>query len=408
MSLSNPVVCNLRAENEELKQQIKELKNENKTLKQQNSTIRDLKVENADLKQQKRELINENKILQKNIEVLFKQSGFSKNKRKRDLQLENETFHFRIQDLEFWNGILRDLKSSNTKEIQQQKEVIQEMQDEIRELQSDKAGLVIKVGDMEKDNQSLKKENDVMIKRMCELKKDFEKEKDDMQQQIQAVKNELHQANTAFKELQESEERKRIMNEENKTTNSAQLRQTLELQCFAHEIDILRQHNELLEQDLQELSKRSDDCQKELKPHDEGVKGESRMFKATEKDSEHYLNVISREKELLCHECEALKRELEQVKKNLCDVQEAMKAKDMALQTQAQTPKVSQEEHNSVINNYDVQVNALLQQNKALENKVSGLTKKVWNGREAMRQMTKNFQEQSQLLENLRGEFEEF
>ncbi|CAI5690022.1 unnamed protein product [Oreochromis niloticus] len=408
MSLSNPVVCNLRAENEKLKQQIKELKNENKTLKQQNSTIRDLKVENADLKQQKRELINENKILQKNIEVLFKLSGFSKNKRKRDLQLENETIHIRIQELEHLNKDLQDSQSSNTKEIQQQNEVMQEMFDDIRELQSKKAGYVIKVKGMEKDNQSLRKENDVMIKRMCEMKRDFEKEKDDMQQQIQAVKNELHQANTAFKELQESEERKRIMNEENKTTNSAQLRQTLELQCFAHEIDILRQHNELLEQDLQELSKRSGDCQKELKPHDEGVKGESRMFKATEKDSEHYFNVISREKELLCHECEALKRELEEVKKNLCDVQEAMKAKDMALQTQAQTPKVSQEEHNSVINNYDVQVNALLQQNKALENKVSDLTKKVWNGREAMRQMKKNFQEQRQLLENLRGEFEEF
>ncbi|XP_019205856.1 daple-like protein [Oreochromis niloticus] len=408
MSLSNPVVCNLRAENEKLKQQIKELKNENKTLKQQNSTIRDLKVENADLKQQKRELINENKILQKNIEVLFKLSGFSKNKRKRDLQLENETIHIRIQELEHLNKDLQDSQTSNTKEIQQQNEVMQEMFDDIRELQSKKAGYVIKVKGMEKDNQSLRKENDVMIKRMCEMKRDFEKEKDDMQQQIQAVKNELHQAKTAFKELQESEERKRIMNEENKTTNSAQLRQTLELQCFAHEIDILRQHNELLEQDLQELSKRSGDCQKELKPHDEGVKGESRMFKATEKDSEHYLNVISREKELLCHECEALKRELEEVKKNLCDVQEAMKAKDMALQTQAQTPKVSQEEHNSVINNYDVQVNALLQQNKALENKVSDLTKKVWNGREAMRQMKKNFQEQRQLLENLRGEFEEF
>lgn len=407
MSLSNPVVCNMRAENEKLKQQIKELKNENKTLKQQNSTIRDLKVENADLKEQKRELINENKILQKNIEVLFKRSGFSKNKRKRDLQLENETIHFKIQELEYWNQILKDLNSSKTKEIQQQKEVMQEMEAEIRELQSSKTGLVIKVGDMEKDNQSLREENDVTVKRMCELKRDFEKEKDDMQQEIQAVKTELHQANTAFKELQESEERKRIMNEENKTTDSEQLRQTLELQCFAHEIDILRRHNELLEQDLQELSKRSGDSQKELKPHDEGVKGESRISKATEKDSQHDFNVTNREKELLCHEFEEMKRELEEVKKNLYDSQEALKTEDMALQTQAQTPKVSQEEHNNLINNYDVQVDILKQQNKALENTVSDLTKKMWNGREAMRQMEKNFQEQRKLLENLRGEFEE-
>ncbi|XP_014187249.2 girdin-like [Haplochromis burtoni] len=314
MSLSNPVVCNMRAENEKLQQQIKELKNENKTLKQQNSTIRDLKVENADLKEQKRELINENKILQKNIEVLFKRSGFSKNKRKRDLQLENETIHFKIQELEYWNQILKDLNSSKTKEIQQQKEVMQEMEAEIRELQSSKTGLVIKVGDMEKDNQSLREENDVTVKRMCELKRDFEKEKDDMQQEIQAVKTELHQANTAFKELQESEERKRIMNEENKTTDSEQLRQTLELQCFAHEIDILR-HNELLEQDLQELSKRSGDSQKELKPHDEGVKGESRISKATEKDSEHDFNVTNREKELLCHEFEERKESLKRSRK---------------------------------------------------------------------------------------------
>lgn len=148
-------------------------------------TACELRNENDDLSQQITVLSNEKKELNKYTEGILKNHRYSENKKKTDLQVKMRYFTSKI-----W--FLRDENLTLSKDIQRQKQVIRDTEGRMKELENEKATLSLRVKELQKDDQSFRQES-ADIHSTREPKRDFLKERDEMEQKIQALQKNIQQ-----------------------------------------------------------------------------------------------------------------------------------------------------------------------------------------------------------------------
>uniref|UniRef100_A0A3P8PFS9 Uncharacterized protein n=1 Tax=Astatotilapia calliptera TaxID=8154 RepID=A0A3P8PFS9_ASTCA len=169
------------------------------------------------------------------------------------------------------------------------------------EYEMEKLALQEKVKDLQTDNQALRSENDAIIQSMCDLKQTFQNEEVKMRQQIQALQNDIHEANASlenfkdFKELyEESKQENESLNNQNQDLKQEieakniaiqeevkELKSVLqELKSFEEESNRIKEQNNALEQEVQELTKKLADCQKEMRQNEQAL--EERMHRNRE------------------------------------------------------------------------------------------------------------------------------
>ncbi|CAI5689979.1 unnamed protein product [Oreochromis niloticus] len=269
----------------------------------------DVIEKNIKLRQQVREFKGENENLRKNIEVLLKEYGFSKNKRKRELQLENEKLCLENLDLNYCVAYLHCENQALRQQVQAKESAYelndQELKSALEQLKSnlkmpskhkefdmEKLALQEKVEDLQTDNQAFRAENDDIIRNMCELKENFQKEKNKMRQQIQALQNDIREANATLETFKGFKEMYEQLKQENESLNNQNqdLKQEIETKNIAVQEEIqelksvlqglksvendsnrIRQQNNALEQEVQELTKKLADCQKEMRQNEEAL-----------------------------------------------------------------------------------------------------------------------------------------
>ncbi|KAL3983511.1 androgen receptor [Sarotherodon galilaeus] len=267
---------------------------------------------NIKLRQQVREFKGENENLRKNIEVLLKEYGFSKNKRKRELQLENEKLCLENLDLNYCVAYLHCENQALRQQVQAKESAYEQNDQELKsaleqlksnlkmpckhkEFDMEKLALQEKVEDLQTDNQAFRAENDDIIRNMCELKENFQKEKNKMRKQIQALQNNIREANATLETFKGFKELYEQLKQENESLNNhnQDLKQDIEAKNIAVQEEIqelksvlqglksvendsnrIRQQNNALEQEVQELTKKLADCQKEMRQNEEALQEE--------------------------------------------------------------------------------------------------------------------------------------
>uniref|UniRef100_A0A669DE72 Uncharacterized protein n=1 Tax=Oreochromis niloticus TaxID=8128 RepID=A0A669DE72_ORENI len=165
------------------------MKQENECFKKHNQDLKEeVEAKNSALQEQAQELLS---ILEQ-----LKSSEDDKNR----IRQYNKALELEVQEL---NKKLADCQ----KEVRQNEEALQEkMHHRHEEYEMEKLTLQQKVEDLQKDNQAFRLQNDAAIQSMCELKENFQKEKDEMKQQIQALQNDIHEANETLQNFKEFKE----------------------------------------------------------------------------------------------------------------------------------------------------------------------------------------------------------
>ncbi|XP_039875834.1 polyamine-modulated factor 1-binding protein 1-like [Simochromis diagramma] len=268
----------------------------------------DVMEENENLRQQVREFKDENENLRKTIELLLKEYGFSKNKKKRELQLQNEKLclenselNYSVAYLQCENQALRQQvqakESAYEQNDQEWKSALEQLKNNLKmpckheEYEMEKLALQEKVEDLQTDNQALRSENDAIIQSMCDLKQTFQNEKDKMRQQIQALQTDIHEANASLENFRDFKELYEELKQENESLNNQNqdLKQEIEakiiaiqeevkeLKSFEEESNRIKEQNNALEQEVQELTKKLADCQKEMRQNEQPL--EERMHR---------------------------------------------------------------------------------------------------------------------------------
>ncbi|XP_013771300.1 leucine-, glutamate- and lysine-rich protein 1-like isoform X1 [Pundamilia nyererei] len=166
------------------------------------------------------------------------------------------------------------------------------------EYEMEKLALQEKVEDLQTDNQAYRLDNDAIIQSMFDLKQTFQNEKDKMRQQIQALQNDIHEANTTLENFKDFKELYEELKQENESLNNQNqdLKQEIEakniaiqeevkefksvlqgLKSFEEENNRIKEQNYALEQEVQELTKKLADCQKEMRQNEQPL--EERMHR---------------------------------------------------------------------------------------------------------------------------------
>ncbi|XP_005752817.1 uncharacterized protein PF11_0207-like isoform X2 [Pundamilia nyererei] len=163
------------------------------------------------------------------------------------------------------------------------------------EYEMEKLALQEKVEDLQTDNQAYRLDNDAIIQSMFDLKQTFQNEKDKMRQQIQALQNDIHEANTTLENFKDFKELYEELKQENESLNNQNqdLKQEIEakniaiqeevkefksvlqgLKSFEEENNRIKEQNYALEQEVQELTKKLADCQKEMRLNEQALQEE--------------------------------------------------------------------------------------------------------------------------------------
>ncbi|XP_039471213.1 ERC protein 2-like [Oreochromis aureus] len=194
------------------------MKQENECFKKHNQDLKEeVEAKNSALQEQAQELLS---ILEQ-----LKSSEDDKNR----IRQYNKALELEVQEL---NKKLADCQ----KEVRQNEEALQEkMHHRHEEYEMEKLTLQQKVEDLQKDNQAFRLQNDAAIQSMCELKENFQKEKDEMKQQIQALQNDIHEANETLQNFKEFKELYGEIKQENECLSSQNqgLKQEIEAKNIA-------------------------------------------------------------------------------------------------------------------------------------------------------------------------------
>ncbi|CAI5689975.1 unnamed protein product [Oreochromis niloticus] len=253
---------------EEIKQEIESLNNQNQDLKQE-TVAKNMAVQ---------EEVKELKCILQGLTSFEHESN--------TIKQQNDALEQEVQEL---TKKLADCQ----KEMRQKEEALHEkMHRKHEEYEMEKLALQEKVEDVETDNQAYRLENDAAIRRMCEMNHNFEKEKKKMRKQIQALQNDIREANETLETLIEFKELYEKLQQENESlkNQNQDLKQEIEakniavqeevqeiksvledLKSFEEESNRIKQQNNALEQEVQELTKKLADYQKEMRQKEEDL-----------------------------------------------------------------------------------------------------------------------------------------
>ncbi|XP_013125929.2 ankycorbin-like isoform X1 [Oreochromis niloticus] len=375
----------------------------------------DVIEKNIKLRQQVREFKGENENLRKNIEVLLKEYGFSKNKRKRELQLENEKLCLENLDLNYCVAYLHCENQALRQQVQAKESAYelndQELKSALEQLKSnlkmpskhkefdmEKLALQEKVEDLQTDNQAFRAENDDIIRNMCELKENFQKEKNKMRQQIQALQNDIREANATLETFKGFKEMYEQLKQENESLNNQNqdLKQEIETKNIAVQEEIqelksvlqglksvendsnrIRQQNNALEQEVQELTKKLADCQKEMRQNEEALHEKMRR-----KHEEYDMEKLKLE--FIVEDLEsnnlAFRSEHDATIRSMCDLKQTFQKEKNKMRQQIQSLQNDIQEANATLETFKEfkgLYEELKQENESLNNQNQDLKQEI-------------------------------
>ncbi|XP_035765619.1 protein Daple-like [Neolamprologus brichardi] len=258
----------------------------------------DVVEENENLHQQVRELKDENENLQKNIELLLKEHGFSKNKKKRELQLENEKLCLENSDLNYRVDSLHCENQALTQQVQAKESAYEQNAQELKSAleklkisehsgkkfqkfldQQSKSVEILLNKDLqeEEEHNRIKQQNNALEQEVQELTKKLADCQKEVRQKKQALEEEMHRKQKEYEmeklALQLKVEDLQRENQAFRSQKDAATGSTCDLiQSFQNEKDKIKQQNNAYQK--VKLTKKLTDCQKEVRQNEQAPQEE--------------------------------------------------------------------------------------------------------------------------------------